>query len=189
MKIIIPNLFDGRERRGYCDEAAARQAGRREGGMGNGKDTDTARNVLYGSQDLVQTPSLNKSASQDTGHSVATATPRGNKSLSKTFISRLISPPQIRRILKPGGDFCRKETERKTSPPPPQTTGRPGEPIRGPIPRDHRLFATVARPTGWFTSNWPNKGHAKPLKFLHTLTIRGMFEAVILQVLTNAPSD
>ena len=31
MKIIIPNLFDGRERRGNDDEAAARQAGRGEG--------------------------------------------------------------------------------------------------------------------------------------------------------------
>jgi hypothetical protein len=37
-------------------------------GVGGGKNTDTVRNVLCGSQDLVQTPSLNKCARQDTGH-------------------------------------------------------------------------------------------------------------------------
>ena len=61
------------------------------GERGNGKDTDTVRNVLSGSQDLVQTPSLNKSVWQDTGHPFATATSRGSEFLSKTSLSTLIS--------------------------------------------------------------------------------------------------
>jgi hypothetical protein len=56
MKIIIPNLFDGRERRGCCGEAAARQAGRGKEGTEDRENTDRVKNVLCGSQDLVETP-------------------------------------------------------------------------------------------------------------------------------------
>jgi hypothetical protein len=78
---------------GSYDEAAARQAGRRKRGMGDEENTDSVRNVLCGSQDLVETPSLNKCTSSDTRHPQTTATPRGTifLTLSQTFPSISIS--------------------------------------------------------------------------------------------------
>ena len=54
MKIIIPDLFDGRERRGAMAKPLLDKLGE-GGGMEGGESTDTARNVLSRSQDLVQT--------------------------------------------------------------------------------------------------------------------------------------
>ena len=76
VEIIILNLFDGRERRGNDYETAARQAGRGKGEWEAGSEERVVRKSR-----LVPTPSLSKCARQDTGHPLATATPRGRQFL------------------------------------------------------------------------------------------------------------
>jgi len=122
--------------------------GGRRGGRG-GEYTDRVKNVLCGSQDLVQTPSLNKCARQDTGHSSATAIPRGGKFLSLQNIYLDINffsfgenslehfSKNIAAMNMVGKSLCCCHSH------------RPAKAVfRGPTPRDPDCIATVVRSAG-----------------------------------------
>ena len=101
------------------------------------------------SQDLVETPSLNKCASWDSGHPPTTATPRGTQFRHpKTPAStRILSPregpirhfTQNTALWEPAGESLRCRHRQHSGP-------------RGLVSRDLRCFATVVRSAGYLVS-------------------------------------
>ena len=104
------------------------------------------------SQDLVETPSLNKCASWDSGHPPTTATPRGAQfRYSKNTRLDTDSFPSRRTYSPFHTEHRSKGTGRRITALSPQTTVSHSGP-RGPVSRDRRCFATVVRSAGYLVS-------------------------------------